>query len=67
MNRFYWVTAGEYAPGESVLHQQRGVRLYDGESRTNFDSGTAILTNFRLLWDDEEQEASLTFLAMFGI
>ena len=77
MNRFSWVTAGEYSSDERVVHQQRGVRLYDGESRvsegaglhvqrfaavssphaqTNFDSGTAALTNLRLIWDDEEQE-----------
>lgn len=36
--------------------QQRGVRLYDGDGRTNFDSGTVTLTNLRLIWDDEEQE-----------
>lgn len=25
-------------------------------AQTNFDSGTAALTNLRLIWDDEEQE-----------
>ena len=35
MNRFSWVTAGEYSSGERVVHQQKGVRLYDGDGRVS--------------------------------
>ena len=43
MNRFSWVTAGEYSSGERVVHQQRGVRLYDGDGRVSDCSGEGRL------------------------
>ncbi|XP_064405346.1 vacuolar protein-sorting-associated protein 36-like [Halichondria panicea] len=58
MDRCYWYERehGELAPGERVLFQQGGIRLYDGEERTTFESGNLQLTTHRLIWDDEDQE-----------
>jgi len=36
--------------GESVLHKQSGVRLYDGDSRSKFDDGDLDLTSHRIIW-----------------
>ena len=33
MDRSYWYEHGEFVPGEKVLFQQGGIRLYDGEER----------------------------------
>lgn len=56
MDRTYWFEVGTFLPGEKVVSQQSGVRLYDGEDRTTFESGSLQLTTHRLLWDDEDQE-----------
>lgn len=62
MNRSYWSGIGSFLPGEKSVSQVGGVRLYDGEDRTDFESGVLQLTTHRLLWDDEEQEGrSLAF------
>uniref|UniRef100_A0A1X7V371 Vacuolar protein-sorting-associated protein 36 n=1 Tax=Amphimedon queenslandica TaxID=400682 RepID=A0A1X7V371_AMPQE len=58
MNRSYWSGIGSFLPGEKSVSQVGGVRLYDGEDRTDFESGVLQLTTHRLLWDDEEQEDS---------
>lgn len=56
MDRCYWYEHGEFVSGEKVLFQQGGLRLYDGEERTTFESGNLQLTSHRLIWDDEDQE-----------
>eukprot|EP00731_Ephydatia_muelleri_P031182 Em0022g696a len=56
MDRTYWIQVGQFLPGEKVILQQKVVRLYDGDERTSFDSGTLQLTPQRLIWDDEIQE-----------
>ena len=33
MDRTYWFEVGTFLPGEKVVSQQSGVRLYDGEDR----------------------------------
>ena len=50
MNRFSWVTAGEYSSGERVALQQRGVRLYDGDGRVSDCSGEGRLGHARIIY-----------------
>ena len=33
MDRTYWVDSGDLLLGETVVSQQSGLRLYDGENR----------------------------------
>ena len=35
MDRTYWVDTGELLLGETVISQQPGLRLYDGEDRVS--------------------------------
>ena len=35
MDRTYWFEIGHYLPGEKVMSQQSGVRLYDGEDKVH--------------------------------
>ncbi|XP_065886367.1 vacuolar protein-sorting-associated protein 36-like [Dysidea avara] len=58
MDRFYWAVANEHYLGETVLAQQAGVRLYNGEDRTMYESGMVELTTHRIIWDDEGQEGN---------
>jgi hypothetical protein len=44
--------AAYIAPNETVMASQAGIRLYDGDDRTDFDSGVLQLTQYRLLWQD---------------
>ena len=37
-------------PAETSVTTERGVRLYDGDEHTDFDSGDLTLTSHRLLW-----------------
>ena len=41
MDRTYWVDSGDLLLGETVVSQQSGLRLYDGEDR---------VTERQLLW-----------------
>ncbi|XP_070553424.1 vacuolar protein-sorting-associated protein 36-like [Ptychodera flava] len=51
MDRFEW-SDGLLLPAESVVTQQAGVKLYDGEDKTGFERGNLVLTNYRLIWKD---------------
>ncbi|XP_065842907.1 vacuolar protein-sorting-associated protein 36-like [Oscarella lobularis] len=62
MDRLSWVNE-DLLPGEKSCIQQRGVRLYDGENKTSFDSGTVRLTSHRIVWDDEDQQGRTLALA----
>ncbi|OCT95983.1 hypothetical protein XELAEV_18013675mg [Xenopus laevis] len=53
MDRFSWCT-GLLDIDETLVIQQRGVRLSDGEEKTKFDSGTLLLTTHRLIWRDQK-------------
>nr|XP_032835620.1 vacuolar protein-sorting-associated protein 36 isoform X3 [Petromyzon marinus] len=53
MDRFVW-TNGLLEMNETLIVQQRGVRLYDGAERTVFDSGNLLLSTHRLLWRDHK-------------
>ncbi|KAM4684318.1 vacuolar protein-sorting-associated protein 36 isoform 2-T2 [Amazona ochrocephala] len=53
MDRFSW-TSGLLELGETLVVQQRGVRLYDGEEKVKFDSGVLLLSTHRLLWRDQK-------------
>ena len=35
MDRMYWLELGQFQPGEEVVSQQAGLRLYDGEDRVS--------------------------------
>lgn len=35
MDRTYWYEIGQFLPGERVVSQQSGVRLYDGEEKVH--------------------------------
>lgn len=62
MDRTYWYEIGQFLPGEKVVSQQPGVRLYEGEEKTTFESGNVQLTTHRLTWDDEDQEGRVIAL-----
>ncbi|XP_078049755.1 vacuolar protein sorting 36 [Augochlora pura] len=49
MNRFEYVEA-RFHPNENHIRRDIGVRLYDGNNKTNFESGELILTSHRFLW-----------------
>ncbi|KAM4699787.1 vacuolar protein-sorting-associated protein 36 [Discoglossus pictus] len=53
MDRFSWCT-GLLDIDETLVIQQRGVRLSDGEDKTTFDTGTLLLTTHRLIWRDQK-------------
>uniref|UniRef100_A0A8C9EW54 Vacuolar protein-sorting-associated protein 36 n=1 Tax=Pavo cristatus TaxID=9049 RepID=A0A8C9EW54_PAVCR len=53
MDRFSW-TSGLLELGETLVLQQRGVRLYDGEEKVKFDSGVLLLSTHRLIWRDQK-------------
>jgi len=40
--------------GETVLYKQNDIRLYDGDSRSNFDGGNINITSHRLIWKDSK-------------
>ncbi|XP_053790476.1 vacuolar protein-sorting-associated protein 36 isoform X1 [Vidua chalybeata] len=53
MDRFSWTT-GLLELGETLVVQQRGVRLSDGEEKVKFDSGVLLLSTHRLIWRDHK-------------
>jgi len=63
----FWLALSEVQlpvmlPGEQELVRDRGVGLYDGDERTDFDKGDLTLTTHRLLW--VEQAAPRRALAL---
>lgn len=58
MDRFSWTTSSSTCvfPGESGVHQQSGIRIYDGDKKTTFENGSLKLTTHRIVWDDLDQQ-----------
>ncbi|KAK3699936.1 hypothetical protein QZH41_016599 [Actinostola sp. cb2023] len=58
MDRFSWCSGSNLSvsPGEIGVHQQDGVRIYDGDNKTTFEHGLLKLTSHRILWDDVNQQ-----------
>lgn len=58
MDRFSWTSSSNLCvlPGESGVHQQSGVRIYDGDKKTTFENGNLKLTTHRIVWDDLDQQ-----------
>ena len=56
MDRFSWHESAriELQTNENQISQQPGVRLYDGDDKTTFDSGLLNLTSHRLGWVDQQ-------------
>uniref|UniRef100_A0AAQ6IN67 Vacuolar protein-sorting-associated protein 36 n=1 Tax=Anabas testudineus TaxID=64144 RepID=A0AAQ6IN67_ANATE len=51
MDRFSW-SSGLLEINETLVIQQRGVRLYDGDDKAKLDIGVALLSTHRLIWRD---------------
>uniref|UniRef100_A0A8C9VMB0 Vacuolar protein-sorting-associated protein 36 n=1 Tax=Scleropages formosus TaxID=113540 RepID=A0A8C9VMB0_SCLFO len=51
MDRFVW-SNGLLEMNETLVIQQRGVRLYDGEEKAKLDAGVVLLSTHRLIWRD---------------
>ncbi|KAI1903645.1 hypothetical protein AGOR_G00029330 [Albula goreensis] len=51
MDRFVW-TNGLLEMNETLVIQQRGVRLYDGDEKAKLDVGVSLLSTHRLIWRD---------------
>lgn len=51
MDRFSW-SNGLLEINETLVIQQRGVRLYDGDDKAKMDTGAALLSTHRLIWRD---------------
>ncbi|MFT7818506.1 vacuolar protein-sorting-associated protein 36 [Arapaima gigas] len=51
MDRFVW-SNGLLEMNETLVIQQRGVRLYDGEEKAKLDVGVVLLSTHRLIWRD---------------
>ncbi|XP_027005878.1 vacuolar protein-sorting-associated protein 36 isoform X1 [Tachysurus fulvidraco] len=53
MDRFMW-TNGLLEMNETLVIQQRGVRLYDGDDKVKLDVGVVLLSTHRLIWRDQK-------------
>uniref|UniRef100_A0A3Q4MK63 Vacuolar protein-sorting-associated protein 36 n=1 Tax=Neolamprologus brichardi TaxID=32507 RepID=A0A3Q4MK63_NEOBR len=51
MDRFSW-SNGLLEINETLVIQQRGVRLYDGDDKAKMDLGITLLSTHRLIWRD---------------
>ncbi|KAM0734815.1 Vacuolar protein-sorting-associated protein 36 [Formica fusca] len=49
MNRFEYADS-RLMPNEVYVRRDMAVRLYDGDTKTNFEGGELILTSHRILW-----------------
>ncbi|XP_032878154.1 vacuolar protein-sorting-associated protein 36 [Amblyraja radiata] len=66
MDRWAWAN-GLLDMTETLVIQQRGVRLYDGDDKTKFDSGSLLLTTHRLLWRDQKTSDCCIALPLWQI
>uniref|UniRef100_A0A3Q1JMZ9 Vacuolar protein-sorting-associated protein 36 n=1 Tax=Anabas testudineus TaxID=64144 RepID=A0A3Q1JMZ9_ANATE len=57
MDRFSW-SSGLLEINETLVIQQRGVRLYDGDDKAKLDIGVALLSTHRLIWRDIKNHVS---------
>ncbi|XP_069495384.1 vacuolar protein-sorting-associated protein 36 [Ambystoma mexicanum] len=53
MDRFVW-TSGLLEMNETLVIQQRGVVVSDGDEKAKFDVGNLLLTTHRLIWRDQK-------------
>jgi len=58
MDRLEW-DCTDILPGEVVKRKQDGVRLYDGDNKTEFSDGDMSLTTHRLIWSESHQTQGL--------
>lgn len=66
MDRFVWAT-GLLEMNETLVIQQRGVRIYDGEEKAKFDAGNLLLTTHRLIWRDQKNHECCIAIPMSQI
>lgn len=52
---------------EQELLRERGVGLYDGDERTNFDKGDLTLTTHRLLWVEQGSQRRALYLPLQSV
>uniref|UniRef100_A0A6Q2YUB9 Vacuolar protein-sorting-associated protein 36 n=1 Tax=Esox lucius TaxID=8010 RepID=A0A6Q2YUB9_ESOLU len=53
MDRFTW-SNGLLEMNETLVIQQRGVKLYDGDDKAKLDVGVAMLSTHQLFWRDQK-------------
>ncbi|CAH1778287.1 unnamed protein product [Owenia fusiformis] len=63
MDRFSW-SDGHLATHEVFVTQQSGVKLYDGEDKTNFNNGTIVLSSHNLMWRDHVDQKCVISLSL---
>ncbi|KAK6976532.1 vacuolar protein-sorting-associated protein 36 [Biomphalaria glabrata] len=66
MDRFSWCDGGLY-PDESRVVEKSGVAVYDGQDKTAFTNGIAILTTHRLMWRDQKNRNCVISLPLSNI
>lgn len=66
MDRVSWADQS-LSSNESVIIQQSGTQLYDGEDKTAFSGGQTVLTSHRLLWKDAEDPNCVLALPLLYI
>uniref|UniRef100_A0A7N8XTR5 Vacuolar protein-sorting-associated protein 36 n=1 Tax=Mastacembelus armatus TaxID=205130 RepID=A0A7N8XTR5_9TELE len=60
MDRFSW-SNGLLEINETLVIQQRGVRLYDGDDKAKLDVGVVLLSTHRLIWRDVKNHVTCVF------
>lgn len=60
MDRVYWFDGRDF-PNERPITKGKSVRIYDGDDKTTFDSGSLVLTNFKIIWTDDAQKVACSF------
>ncbi|CAL8364716.1 unnamed protein product [Lota lota] len=66
MDRFAW-TNGLLEMNETLVIQQRGVKLYDGDDKAKLDVGVVLLTTHRLIWRDHKNHECCIALSLSQI
>uniref|UniRef100_H2TUD6 Vacuolar protein-sorting-associated protein 36 n=1 Tax=Takifugu rubripes TaxID=31033 RepID=H2TUD6_TAKRU len=66
MDRFSW-SNGLLEINETLVIQQRGVRLYDGDDKAKLDVGVALLSTHRLIWRDSKNHDCCIAMPLFQI
>ncbi|CAG5120941.1 unnamed protein product [Candidula unifasciata] len=66
MDRFSWCDGSLY-PDETLVEQQTGVAVYDGQDKTAFSNGILMLTTHRLLWRDQRNRNCVISLPLASI
>lgn len=58
MDRLEWDST-QILPGEVLKRKQDGIRLYDGDNKTEFSDGEVDLTSHRLIWAESHKTTGL--------